>query len=312
MIDVRRVLAAVDFSESSRRALDYAIAIAKWYGSPLTVLHVRTAAAPPVAPLPVLVPSAAEGLIASASEQEHWRHQLEAFVPAQARKDIRVDCTVTEGDVATEILAETQPSDLIVIGTHSRSGFEHLVLGSVAEEILLAAPGALLTIPPRAPDATYGVPRLFHHVVAAVDFSATSMHALEHALALAEEADAQLTLLHVVHMPEQPALWIDRGDRASVVNELQETARDRLAALVPDVLRRYCHVAVRVEAGEPACEIVRVASEDGAGLVVLGAHSRGIAERMFVGSTAQQVVRHATFPVLTVRATSKTEESDQV
>jgi nucleotide-binding universal stress UspA family protein len=312
MIDVRRVLTAVDFSESSRRALDYAIAIAKWYGSPLTVLHVRTAAAPAVAPLPVLVPSGAEAVITSASEQEHWRHQLEAFVPTQATKDIRVDCTVTEGDVATEILAQAQPSDLIVIGTHGRSGLEHLVLGSVAEKILRAAPGALLTIPRLAPDATRGVPGLFHHVVAAVDFSAASMRALEYALALAEEADAQLTLLHVVHMPEQPALWIDRDDRASVVVELQEKARERLAALVPNALRRYCHVAVRVEAGEPACEIVRVATEGGAGLVVLGAHSRGVAERIFVGSTAQQVVRQATFPVLTVRETSQTEKSDQV
>jgi nucleotide-binding universal stress UspA family protein len=312
MIDVRRVLTAVDFSESSRRALDYAIAIAKWYGSPLTVLHVRTAAAPAVAPLPVLVPSGAEAVITSASEQEHWRHQLEAFVSTQATKDIRVDCTVTEGDVATEILAQAQPSDLIVIGTHGRSGLEHLVLGSVAEKILRAAPGALLTIPRLAPDATRGVPGLFHHVVAAVDFSAASMRALEYALALAEEADAQLTLLHVVHMPEQPALWIDRDDRASVVVELQEKARERLAALVPNALRRYCHVAVRVEAGEPACEIVRVATEGGAGLVVLGAHSRGVAERIFVGSTAQQVVRQATFPVLTVRETSQTEKSDQV
>jgi nucleotide-binding universal stress UspA family protein len=312
MIDIRRVLTAVDFSESSRRALDYAIAMAKWYGSRLTVLHVRAAAALAVAPLPVLVPSPAEGLNAFASGQEHWRHQLEAFVPVQATKGVRVDCIVAEGDVATEILAQAQPSDLIVIGTHGRSGFEHLVLGSVAEKILRAAPGALLTIPRLAPDATGAVPGLFHHVLAAVDFSAPSMHALEYARALAEETDARLTLLHVVHMPELPAVWIDRRDHASVVVELQEKARDRLATIVPDVLRRYCHVDVRVEAGEPTGEIVRVATEGGAGLVVLGAHGRGLAERMFVGSTAQQVVRQATFPVLTVRATSESDKSDHV
>jgi nucleotide-binding universal stress UspA family protein len=203
--------------------------------------------------------------------------------------------------VAAEILTQAQPSDLIVIGAHGRSGFEHLVLGSVAEKVLHGAPGPVLTIPRGVADATDAVPGLFHHIVAAIDFSEPSMHALEYALSLAEEADARLTLLHVVEIPEEPGLWIDRRDRASVALELQAKARERLAAIVPDGSRPYCHVEVRVEAGEPAREIVRVASESGAGLVVLGTHGRGLVERMFLGSTAQQVVRQATFPVLTVR-----------
>ena len=270
------------------------------------VLHVRTAAAPAVAPFPVLAPSATESLIMSADDHEQWRWQLEAFVPAHAAKGVRIEFSIGEGDVAAEVLAQAQPSDLIVIGTHGRSGLEHLVLGSVAEKVLRGAPGPLLTIPRRAADATDAVPGLFHHIVAAVDFSEPSLHALEYGLSLAEEADARLTLLHVVDIPPQPDLWVDRPDRASVVLETPGKARERLAALVPDAARAYCHIEVRVEDGEPQREIVRVATEGGAGLVVLGAHGRGVVERMFVGSTAQQVVRQAAFPVLTVRSPLRT------
>ena len=221
-MDTGRVISAVDFSESSRRALDYAIAVAKWYGSCLTVLHVRTAAAPVVAPFPVLAPSAIESLIVSADDREQWRWQLEAFVPVHAARGVRIEFSIGEGDVAAEVLAQAQSSDMIVIGTHGRSGLEHLVLGSVAEKVLRGAPCPLLTIPRRAAEATAAVPGLFHHIVAAVDFSEASMHALAYALSLAEEADARLTLLHVVDIPEQPELWVDRRDRASVVLELQE------------------------------------------------------------------------------------------
>ena len=252
MVEIGRVISAVDFSESSRRALDYAIAVAKWYGSRLTVLHVRTAAAPAVAPFPVLAPSAAESLIMSAGDREQWRRQLEAFVPAQAAKGVAIDFSIADGDVAAEVLAQAQSSDLIVIGTHGRSGLEHLLLGSVAEEVLRGALCPVLTIPRRAADATAAVPGLFHHIVAAVDFSDASMRALEYALSLAEEADARLTLLHVVDIPPQPALWVDRPDRASVALELQDKARERLAAVVPDAARAYCHIEVRVEDGRAA------------------------------------------------------------
>jgi nucleotide-binding universal stress UspA family protein len=84
VIDIRRVIGAVDFSESSRRALDSAIAIARWYGSRLVVLHVRSAAAPAVTPFPVLAPGPAESLIVSAGER---RRSEPTGLPALERAD---------------------------------------------------------------------------------------------------------------------------------------------------------------------------------------------------------------------------------
>lgn len=75
----------------------------------------------------------------------------------------------------------------------------------------------------------------------------------------------------------------------------------RLRTLVPDAARVCCHVEERVETGRPYRQILRVATEQHAGLIVLGAYGHGALERMFFGSTAQHVVREAVCPVLTLR-----------
>jgi nucleotide-binding universal stress UspA family protein len=300
-IKIGRILCPVDFSDFSRRALGHAIAVAKWYGSRLTVLTVYHIPTPTLAPLTGLTATPVESLLLSTADREQLRHQVRAFTPVEAVKDTPVEYSVAEGDVAGEILAEAQSADMVVMGTHGRSGFEHLVLGSVTEKVLRRATCPVLTIPRAAPDASGGVPRLFHRIVAAVDFSEVSMHALAYAVSLAREADAHLMVMHVIHVPEQLALWLDRGNAVSPVRELQDAAAHRLRSVVSDAGRRHCHVAERVEVGEPYREILRVADEQHAGLVVLGAHGRGVVERMFVGSTAQHVVRHAACPVLTVR-----------
>ena len=90
---------------------------------------------------------------------------------------------------------------MLVLGTHGRSGFEHLVLGSVAEKVVRKAKCPVMTIPRAAPDAAQAVPGLFHQIIAGVDFSDASLHALKHALSLAQEADAHLTVLRVVEVP---------------------------------------------------------------------------------------------------------------
>jgi nucleotide-binding universal stress UspA family protein len=247
------------------------------------------------------VTTSVDSLVLSAADREALRQQLRAFAPAEATRDIPLDCCVAEGNVVAEILAEAASADMIVMGTHGRSGFEHLVLGSVTEKVLRKAACPLLTIPRDASGATGAVPRLFHRIVAAVDFSDVSMRALAHAVSLAEEADAHLTVMHVIHVPEQIALWLERGDAVSPIREMTAAAERRLKSAVADTIRAYCHVADRVEVGEPYREILRLADEQRADLIVLGAHGQGVVERMFVGSTTQQVVRHAACPVLTVR-----------
>ncbi|HET9268955.1 MAG TPA: universal stress protein, partial [Vicinamibacterales bacterium] len=178
---------------------------------------------------------------------------------------------------------------------------ERLVLGSVAERLLRQAPCPLLIVPRASPDATDTVPQLFHHIVAAVDFSPASAHAAAFAMSLAEEADAHLTLVHALDLPPAVETWIVESEAGSTrLQQWRQAASRRLDDLVPPDARTYCHVEERVEAGPASRVILDVAAERHAGLIVIGAHSRSPLERMFVGSTAQRVVRQAACPVLIV------------
>jgi len=303
MVEIHHVLCPVDFSDFSRRALDHAIAVAKWYGSSLSVLYVYHVPMAGMALSSLPAAAAMGGLTLSPADREQLRQQLKAFTPAKAVKNVPVDCCVAEGGVAVEVLAQAESADMVVMGTHGRSGFEHLMLGSVTEKVLRKAKCPVLTIPRATHDATSGVPALFHHIIVGVDFSGASLDALRYALSLAEEADAHLTVLQVVEIPRELAEWADESQEGrGYVERWKALARSRLRALVPDTVRVYCHVEERVETGQPYREILSVAAEQHAGLIVIGAHGHGMFDRMFVGSTAQHVVRQAVCPVLTLRA----------
>jgi len=295
---IDRILCPVDFSDFSRRALDYAVTLARWYGSRVTVLHVDHAPFPAVTQLAPLAP--VEPVVVTPSDLEQIRRRIAAFTPAEAQARVPVEAKAAAGDPAREILAEAASADLIVMGTHGRSGFERLVLGSVTEKVLRKATCSLLTIPLSAPPAG-AVPVLFRRIVAAVDFSGVSMCALRHAASLAAEVAAHLTVMHVIEAPERLELWIDRDQATSDVRRWTEAADRRLRSAVSDETREYAYVTQRVVTGRAYPEILRVADEQQADLIVLGAHGHGVLEAMFVGSTAQHIVRAAACPVLMVR-----------
>lgn len=128
------------------------------------------------------------------------------------------------------------------------------------------------------------------------------MHALKYALSLAEEADAHLTVLQVVDIPRELAKWAEESQEGrGYVERWKAFALTRLRALVPDTAHVYCHIEERVETGQPYRDILRVAAEQHAGLIVIGAHGHGVLARIFFGSTARHVVRQAVCPVLTLR-----------
>jgi nucleotide-binding universal stress UspA family protein len=303
MVDIRHVLCAVDLSECSRRTLDHALAMAKWYGAWLSLLYVH----------PVSTPSAAYSACGALSPADRaaFIAQLRALVPVEVRRHVRVEFLVLEGNITAEILAEAEHADLVVVGTHGRTGLEHAVLGSVAETVVRKAASPVMTVPRAAPDATSAVPRLFQHIVAAVDGSDPSLDALICAVSLAEEADAHLTVLRVLDPPRELAEWASESPEGRRYAERwQASVLTRLHDLVPESTRRYCHVDERVEPGRPCQRILRVAADQRAGLIVMGARGHGALGRMLFGSTAQEVVRQATCPVLTLRRDRRRRRQD--
>jgi nucleotide-binding universal stress UspA family protein len=300
MTAIRRILCPLDFSRFSRHALKQAVALAREFGAEISALHVFT-----IAPVMEVVPPAGRTAIdphyLSATTRQELTTELREFTYEVDAGGVVIHAEVAEGDQVDTIIrrAEAWPADLIVMGTHGRTGLERLVLGSVAEKVLRRAPCPVLTIPRRVLTPTRAL--TLGRLLCAVDFSEASLHALRYAAALAAPAGPGLCVLNVVE------LFGATRDLASLEIpdfrvELVRAARARLEAAVPADVRAACPVADVVTTGRPWEEIVRVAAEQDCDAIVLGVRQRAAAGLLLFGSTAQHVVRDAACPVLTIRA----------
>jgi nucleotide-binding universal stress UspA family protein len=301
MIAITHILCPIDFSDFSRNALHHAAALAKWYRATLTLLHVQPLMAIPAGP-PEVMPV----FVMTSEQREQLIGSLRALVATDVGESVLTHTEVVEGNPAREILdcARRIAADVIVMGTHGASGFERLMLGSVTEKVLRKAPCPVLTVPRQTPDVME-VPPLFRRILCPIDFSDCSMRALKYATSLAQEADSTLTVAHVFELEGSlPADWREaltpRSIRAELV-AIEDDRREKLAHAVPDAARTYCTVETVMAAGTPYREILRLAAEKQSDLVVIGIHGRNAADLLFFGSTANQIVRHAACPVLTVR-----------
>lgn len=305
-VHIGRILCPTDFSEFSRRAFDHAVAIARWYESTITLLHVHA-----IAPVAAYAPTSGMPPYAGLSphDRESLLASMESFAQTETGSPVPIACEIVEGHAASAILAVAKdlPADLLVMGTHGRSGFERLVLGSVTERVLRKADCPVLSVPKHVPDAVPAPPALYRQIVCAIDFSDCSMRALDYAISLAQEADAHLTVVHVIELPpevprgaHETALAGSRSLREYVALA-EEDGRARLMEAVPDSARAYCSVDTQLATGKPYLEILRVSEAQRADLLVIGIHGRGPVDRLLFGSTAQHLVRQASCPVLTLR-----------
>jgi nucleotide-binding universal stress UspA family protein len=303
VIDIRHLLCPTDFSDASRHALEQAAALAKWSGARITILHV---AAPMSDVLPGLAMPTAHGDLVADSDALRRRalEESAAFTAANIAVEVRVSVGRPWREIVEE--ADRLEADLIVLGTHGASGFQHLLLGSVTEKVLRAAHRPVLTVPPRV-HSTSTLP--FKQVLCPVDFSESSTAALQYAFSLAQEGQACITLLHVVEWPwdepPPPSLQELPPREAFNLSELRrylETeARGQLASLIPREVAQWCTPRCEVVHGKAYREVLRMAAAQHADLIVIGVRGRNPLDRAVFGTTTNQVVRRATCPVLTIR-----------
>jgi nucleotide-binding universal stress UspA family protein len=145
-------------------------------------------------------------------------------------------------------------------------------------------------------------------VLFATDFSEGSSHALPYAVDLAKRYGARLYLIHVIYDVTKTAGWyVPHVSLDEVYRDIEKSARVELEKSFIDEMRGLDNIEYAVLKGTPYEEIMRFALENKIDLIVLGTHGRKGIDRVLFGSTAEQVVRNAPCPVLSVRLTKHQE-----
>jgi nucleotide-binding universal stress UspA family protein len=289
-IGLKDILFLTDFSEPSEAALPFAIALARKYGAKVHALHVLLPE-----PYTYVTPESVQYAIEAQEEAAQGELQrVEARLTGVAHEASVVRASSIWP--ATQQAIEDSGADLVVLGTHGRTGAQKLLLGSVAEEIFRRAPVPVLTIGPWVRNAIHGGGH-FHRVLFATDLTPESLAAAPYAISMAQENEARLTLLHVIRKSVQQGRV--RASDTSVA-----TAMHELLAVVPrDAALEYRPETI-VEYGEPSEKILRLATDQAADLIVLGVRGAegGLGAGTHLGrNTAHRIVAHARCPVLTVR-----------
>ena len=266
----------------------WATAIARRYGSELYVTHVispaETALVPP----------------------EYWGSTQEAIEEAATSEMERLDTNLRgvahkmlleHGGVWESIFAviEKFRIDLVVMATHGREGLRRFIMGSVAEEVFRQVPCPVLTVGPKVTAQVIGGPE-FRQILLATKFGPESLAAARYAVALAQEFETGLTLLNVM---EEKDFEPPTDPQVVLQNRI-----GRLHKVIPSDAEPWCEPQYMVEFGKASEQILNVAQERNADLIVLGAKfaAHGGAATHLALATAHTVVSHATCPVLTVRA----------
>jgi len=298
MLEIKKILCPIDFSEFSVRAYQHASSLAEHYRAKLVAQHVVELSRYPYAEYAASAGDYAEFCRALG---EGGKEQLREFVKKHRHDEIQPELVVHEGVAPDCILslAQAQKVDLIVMGTHGRRGYDRFVLGSVTNRVMRRTPCPVLAVckTPHdsvSPDMAAGEPRPFvrhlNRILFCTDFSENSERALSYAISATEEYDAELTLLHVLEEVPSPAR----------TKEAMATAAGQLDKLIPPEARKSLKIKTAVRIGKPYQQIIQLAEETHVDMVAMGVRGRGALDLAVFGSTTYRVLQLGPCPVLAV------------
>ena len=300
----RRILVPLDGSALAETVLPHAVAMAQATGSSLSLLRV-------VAP-----PADAERLVRPAEHVQSRIYLAGLADRLRATTGLVVRIDVLEGQPAARIVARAQEDPriaMIAMATHGRSGVGRWVFGSVAEQVVRAAPAPVLLVrahEQRAPASAKGA---YRKIVVPLDGSAFADQALGDAVKLARSSDATLCLVSVVEGPGDSV--VEPGDVAAAEVGIvpcwmlaeRQAEQERIGNMLRHRARMLGANGSKVETvvahGKPAEEILRVSAQEEAGLVVMATHGRSGLQRLWLGSVAMKVLQGAAMPLLLVPRT---------
>ena len=283
------ILVATDLSDLER-LMPFALDQARQTGARLILLHaIATAAAMSVdaVGMPYYDPSAA---------LDFAEKELKPWCETAHRQNIVCDGLVREGHATQQIAAAARQfqADRILLGTRSRSRLGKMLLGSVAEQVLRSVNLPVLTVGPEAHlPVESGCDE--HVVLHATTLRETSRPSAALACQMAASLKAKLVLLNV--LPP-----IDEMRRSGQATGIDSSAMHELRLLAEETAGGCClEIEPVVIHGNPSIEILALASERHADMIILGATQRSALENLTRDRTVYQVLAHARCPVLTIR-----------
>jgi nucleotide-binding universal stress UspA family protein len=284
MIRIKKILVPVDFSEPSKKAVNYGLSLCLEFKSRLVLTH--------IAPYDALA-----YLTAKASLLE--------LIPADYREKINFEIIVKSGDVRQELLGIVEDKDinLVVMGSRGRSYFERVLLGSVTERMLRKLHVPVLTVSHLDPGKELHSPGPvpLRKLLYATDLAENSEAGLEFSIRLARGLDAQLVVVHVVQAMDAGLLGLEGvGVATDYVTEVRAQAAERLSKLVALVSDGRVPITTVLADGVPCDAIIDLTIKQNVDLVIIDLHERGRLERALLGATAERVIRTAAVPVLSL------------
>ncbi|HEY5609840.1 MAG TPA: universal stress protein [Thermoanaerobaculia bacterium] len=284
MTPIRRILVPTDFSDTATAALRAAVAIARRANATIVLLYADRFDPP------AEFTASQVGAMAEEIEQERARavaeltRYAEEVIPFDLAREIVV---VRDLPVPAIVCRADADADLVVMGTHGRTGIGRLLLGSVAERVIHSIRKPVLTIRPATrPTIDWSIRR----ILVAVNSTEAARAALEQAVEIATLFDAGLTVLHVVEPKTDHEIRTIYG----WIADLDE--------------RTLARVSTLVEHGHAAQEVIAMARISEVDLIVVGAEPRVLRDVTTLGPTSTSLTASASCPVLTVMRQRKDVE----
>jgi nucleotide-binding universal stress UspA family protein len=303
MIKPDKILFPTDFSRCADQALAHAVFLAEKYEAELHVLHVVTIFKDQ--------PDIVSNEIADTEKtvrnlEEIAEKQLNKVVDSKGSDDMTLITTTKRSISAAPAIMEYSTEyniDFIVMGTHGRRGFGHLLLGSTAEEVVRLSKCPVFTIK----ELKEAKPVMhLNNILIPVDFSDHSKIALSHASEIAQSYKAQLQILHIIEETMHPAFSLSgKSSIFDLIPGIEDDCRKRTEKMVNETVPPQVKYDVHIKGGSAASDIIRFAKENSTDLIVIATHGLTGLEHMLLGSVTEKVVRMAHCPVFTVKSFGK-------
>jgi nucleotide-binding universal stress UspA family protein len=287
-IELKRILVATDFLESSRLALDYAVALAHHFNATIQLLHAVE-----------LSPSAqeAEGVTRLPSESRRAAEKrLEAFASGVRRTGLAVVTSVEDGTPCQVILnaVQSQRPDLLVLGVHGvHRGVSHLIIGSNTEKILLTVTCPTLSVGAHVL-AGIDLDLKLNEILYCSDLTPAAAAAARFAIFLGEQLHVPVEVCHLAPAP------VD--GKESTPPRAAEDYCEAIRRAVPGASEEWCTPSFHLKHSFGLNQIVDRAESEGAGLVVLGVRTETQLGRHVRTSLAYELLTRASCPILSIRA----------